>query len=67
MNYYVKNIREIVKLSNERNVDWSVAVSMYDNEHGVPFEDPKEIGKARAEFYEYIEGKRFDRFGNELA
>ena len=40
---------------------------MYDSEHECPIKEPKEIGAAREEFYEYVKGKQFDRFGNELA
>lgn len=66
MNYYIEKVKEIAKLGNERNADWSVAVDMYDNEHGMPYEDSEAIAADRAEFYEYVRGKRFDSEGNEI-
>lgn len=65
-NYYIERVKEIAKLGNEREVDWTVAVSMYDAEHGMPYEDKEAIAADRAEFYEFVRGKRFDENGEEV-
>lgn len=59
-NYYYKNRVAVIATAKKHGVDWGVAVSMYDNEHGTP----KNCDAARQQFYAFVRGKRFDAAGN---
>lgn len=59
-NYYYKNRVAIIAIGKKQNVDWSVSVNMFDNEHGVP----ADCDAQRKQFYDFVRGKRFDADGN---
>lgn len=66
-NYYIENVKEIAIVSYKEDVDWSVAVDIYDNEKGLPYGGASgQISDARHEFYEFVKGRAYDAEGNEV-
>lgn len=59
-NYYYQNRVGIIAISKKNGVDWTVAVNMFDAEHGTP----ENCNSQRNQFYSFVNGKRFDAAGN---
>ena len=62
-NVYIEQAGEIAKLSYERGVDWSVALSMWEGEHPYVGEDKDEQMR---EFLLYVKDRRYDAEGNDV-
>ena len=64
-NMYIENVKDIAKLGAQRDVDWNVALDMYDKEQGNYGKIPDgERDAQRKEFLGYVAGKKFDKDGN---
>ena len=66
-NPYIDNIRGIVKIAYERNVDMGVALAIYLYEmDGMDLAPNSDRAAAINEFGVYIRGRKWDINGNEI-
>lgn len=61
----IAHIRDIVRISVDANVDWSVAISIYAyNKNWRDVFSPEQLAQIDAEFMAYVKGRVFDDDGN---
>ena len=66
-NRYIYNVKWIAHMAKKNNVDWSVAVDLWDTAIMIDADIiESNITELRHEFYDYVSGRKYGVNGDEI-